>query len=156
MSHHQRFHKEHAHLSSPFGNDWFANAAEQFARFFGTPRFLIGQTVVVAIWLFLNLLGVFHFDPYPFILLNLMFSLQAAYAAPLILLASTRSADRDKANSDADARHREDIAQQNTKSQDAIINLINLNTDMTQQIKDLSEKVVKLTEEIHKKTAGVS
>jgi len=85
---HFRFHLPHAHLASVFGNDFFALKAESFARFFGTPVFLVAQTVVVAAWIGLNVVGVFTFDIYPFILLNLAFSLQAAYAAPLILLAS--------------------------------------------------------------------
>src|ERR1700730_3097323 len=88
--HHFRFHRAHRHLTSVFGNDWFALKAEAFARFFGTPVFLVGQTVIVAIWIILNVLGLTKFDVYPFILLNLAFSLQAAYAAPLILLAQTR------------------------------------------------------------------
>src|SRR6201991_85982 len=93
---HFRFHLPHRHLSSVFGNDWFALKAEAFARFFGTPIFLVVQSVIVLLWILLNVLGVTHFDIYPFILLNLAFSLQAAYAAPLILLAQTRQADRDK------------------------------------------------------------
>src|SRR5450432_858912 len=108
--HHLRFHVPHRHLTAVFGNDWFALKAEAFARFFGTPVFLIGQTALVAVWIILNVLGVAHFDIYPFILLNLAFSLQAAYAAPLILLAQTRQADRDKAHLDADAQHREALA----------------------------------------------
>jgi len=104
------FHHKHKHLSTTFGNDWFALKAEAFARFFGTPIFLIGQTVLVTTWIIANILGIVHFDLYPFILLNLAFSLQAAYAAPLILLAQTRQADRDKAHSEADAEHREAIA----------------------------------------------
>ena len=106
--HHFRFHAPHAHLSPAFGTDWFGIRAETFARFFGTPTFLIAQTVSVAVWIGLNVADLTHFDVYPFILLNLAFSLQAAYAAPLILLAQTRQADRDKAHADADARHRED------------------------------------------------
>src|SRR4051812_11470371 len=109
--HHFPFHLPHRHLSSVFGNDWFALKAEAFARFFGTPVFLTAQTVLVAGWILLNVLGLVHFDLYPFILLNLAFSLQAAYAAPLILLAQTRQADRDKAHADADAQHREALAQ---------------------------------------------
>src|SRR5476649_585685 len=109
-NHHFRFHLPHVHLSSVFGNDWFALKAEAFARFFGTPVFLVAQTVIVATWIVLNIVGVFQFDLYPFILLNLAFSLQAAYAAPLILLAQTRQADRDKAHTEADAAHREEIA----------------------------------------------
>src|SRR5580693_10286462 len=107
-----RFHLPHVHLASVFGDDWFALKAEAFARFFGTPVFLISQTIFVAIWIFANMAGFTHFDIYPFILLNLAFSLQAAYAAPLILLAQTRQADRDKANAIADAQHREDIHRQ--------------------------------------------
>src|SRR5258706_9012758 len=102
-----RFHVPHLHLGSVFGDDWFALKAEAFARFFGTPVFLIAQTVLVAIWIALNVLGFATFDIYPFILLNLAFSLQAAYAAPLILLAQTRQADRDAAHALADAEHRE-------------------------------------------------
>src|SRR5579871_4719940 len=91
--HHHRFHVPHVHLTSVFGDDWFAQKAEAFARFFGTPKFLIGQTVFVAIWIAVNMAGWTDFDIYPFILLNLAFSLQAAYAAPMILLAQTRQAD---------------------------------------------------------------
>ena len=85
--HHLHFQQSYRHLRSVFGDDWFALKAEAFARFFGTPTFLISQTVIVAIWIMLNAMGVVKFDVYPFILLNLAFSLQAAYAAPLILLA---------------------------------------------------------------------
>jgi uncharacterized membrane protein len=105
--HHFRFHAPHAHLASLFGDDAIAVKAERFARFFGTPLYLVVQSAVVAVWVALNILGMTSFDPYPFILLNLAFSLQAAYAAPLILLAQTRQADRDKAHADADAQHRE-------------------------------------------------
>src|SRR5690348_6769556 len=102
-----RFHVPNLHLQSVFGDDWFALKAEAFARFFGTPTFLVAQTVIVAIWILINVLGLTTFDIYPFILLNLAFSLQAAYAAPLILLAQTRQADRDAAQAMADAQHRE-------------------------------------------------
>jgi hypothetical protein len=52
-----RSHLPHAHLASVFGDDWFALKAEGFARFFGTPKFLIGQTVIVAIWMLINIVG---------------------------------------------------------------------------------------------------
>src|SRR5216683_7053463 len=104
---HFRFHEPHVHLASVFGDTWFGEKAEAFARFFGTPTFLVGQTLVVAIWIAVNVIGWTRFDVYPFILLNLAFSLQAAYAAPLILLAQTRQADRDVAHAIADAEHRE-------------------------------------------------
>jgi uncharacterized membrane protein len=81
----------------------FGPAAERFARFFGTPTYLIWQTFIVAIWILINSLAIsFKWDPYPFILLNLVFSTQAAYAAPLILLAQNRQADRDKAETERD------------------------------------------------------
>ena len=83
--------------------DEFGRLAERLARFFGTPRYIIGQTIIVIIWIILNVaVVVLRFDPYPFILLNLAFSTQAAYAAPLILLAQNRQADRDKEETERD------------------------------------------------------
>jgi uncharacterized membrane protein len=77
--------------------------SEAIARFLGTGRFLAGQTVFVVGWILLNTVAVVHhWDPYPFILLNLAFSTQAAYAAPLILLAQNRQDDRDRANIERD------------------------------------------------------
>src|SRR5207253_11332649 len=143
-----RFHIPHRHLSSVFGNDWFALKAEAFARFFGTPVFLVSQTLIVAVWILLNVLGVTHFDVYPFILLDLAFSLQAAYAAPLILLAQTRQADRDKAHSDADAQHREALAQAATERQELaakqsaqILQLLDQNTELTRLTQELSMNI---------------
>jgi len=81
----------------------FGRFSEAIARTLGTGRFLAGQTVVVAIWISVNVLAVsLRWDPYPFILLNLAFSTQAAYAAPLILLAQNRQAERDKAQTERD------------------------------------------------------
>src|SRR5918997_3795878 len=77
--------------------DAFARFSERIARFLGTGRFLAAQTVVVIVWITVNLVAVsLRWDPYPFILLNLAFSTQAAYAAPLILLAQNRQDDRDR------------------------------------------------------------
>ena len=77
--------------------------AEGIARFLGTGRFLFVQTLVVAVWIALNVFAVsLRWDPYPFILLNLAFSTQAAYAAPLILLAQNRQADRDRVQAEED------------------------------------------------------
>ena len=83
--------------------DAFGRFAEGIARYLGTGRYLAIQTVVVIIWIAVNVAAVaLRFDPYPFILLNLCFSTQAAYAAPLILLAQNRQADRDRAETDRD------------------------------------------------------
>jgi uncharacterized membrane protein len=85
-------------MSGRYDTDAFGRVSEGIARFLGTGRFLVGQTVLVIAWIVLNAIGfVHHWDPYPFILLNLAFSTQAAYAAPLILLAQNRQDDRDRA-----------------------------------------------------------
>jgi uncharacterized membrane protein len=84
--------------------DSFARISERVARFLGTGRYLAIQTVLVIVWIALNLVlvGAYQWDPYPFILLNLAFSTQAAYAAPLILLAQNRQDDRDRVSLDED------------------------------------------------------
>lgn len=154
---HFRFHQRHIHLATVFGNDWFALKAEAFARFFGTPVFLVSQTLFVATWIILNSMGVFHFDIYPFILLNLAFSLQAAYAAPLILLAQTRQADRDKAHADADAQHREALALASEQREQLaadqtnyLVELMKQNTELTEITKTMSARIQTLTEELHR------
>jgi len=159
--HPHRFYLPHAHLARVFGNDWFALKAEAFARFFGTPVFLIGQTIFVAIWITLNALGVTNFDVYPFILLNLAFSLQAAYAAPLILLAQTRQAERDKCHAMADAEHREDLHNASeqreilaNKNMDILLSMMRQNTELTETIKALTERVEMLTLDVHRCVAG--
>jgi uncharacterized membrane protein len=77
--------------------------AEGIARFLGTGRFLAVQTIIVIVWITINVAAVqLRWDPYPFILLNLAFSTQAAYAAPLILLAQNRQADRDRVQAEED------------------------------------------------------
>ncbi len=83
--------------------DTVGRFAETTARLMGTGRFLTIQTVIVAIWVLLNIFAAqVRWDPYPFILLNLMFSVQAAYAAPLILLAKNRQAERDRVQAEED------------------------------------------------------
>jgi uncharacterized membrane protein len=88
---------------SLYDADAFGRFAEALARFLGTGRYLVGQTALVIGWIILNIIaGIHHWDPYPFILLNLAFSTQAAYAAPLILLAQNRQDERDRANIERD------------------------------------------------------
>jgi uncharacterized membrane protein len=154
-----RFHAPHVHLTSAFGGDWFGRKAEMFARFFGTPLFLIAQSVLVGAWIAFNVWGLAHFDPYPFILLNLAFSTQAAYAAPLILLAQTRQADRDKALSEADAQHREALAAASSerqelaaRQQELIVKLLEQNTELTRNTQELTLRVQELTRDIHSRT----
>ena len=88
---------------SLYDADAFGRFSEGLARFLGTGKYLFGQTVFVILWIILNTIGIIsHWDPYPFILLNLAFSTQAAYAAPLILLAQNRQDERDRANIERD------------------------------------------------------
>ena len=99
-------------LSSPRGRlglgvhydpEAFGRFSEAIARNLGTARFLVIQTVVVALWITINVAAAtLRWDPYPFILLNLAFSTQAAYAAPLILLAQNRQDQRDRAEAERD------------------------------------------------------
>jgi uncharacterized membrane protein len=135
---------------STFGDDTFGRFAEKAARFLGTPRYIIGQTIIVAAWIVMNSVSwAYHFDGRPFILLNLIFSTQAAYAAPLILLAQTRQADRDKQHSEMiDNKHTKLEESAKERTQD-ILDLLNSNTTLTQQDKDLTDEVAKLTREIH-------
>ncbi|RMB58438.1 DUF1003 domain-containing protein [Tessaracoccus antarcticus] len=86
--------------------DTFGAFAEGAARFMGTGKFIVYMTVFVIIWISLNVIGIYGYkwDPYPFILLNLFFSTQASYAAPLILLATNRQEVRDKLSLDEDRR----------------------------------------------------
>ncbi|MEA2672224.1 MAG: hypothetical protein QOG45_2444 [Chloroflexota bacterium] len=152
--HHRRFLDECEHLARPFGAGSFGAKAEAFARFFGTPRFLIGQTLVVGAWILVNAIQLVHFDLYPFILLNLAFSLQAAYAAPLILLAQTRQADRDKAHAEADAKHREAVAQSSLERQELAERGIDLLTRLLEENTQLTKRVEELAQQIHGKVVS--
>jgi uncharacterized membrane protein len=142
---------------SAFGQDAFGRGAERAARFFGTPQYIVGQSVVVILWIAVNAIAVAaQWDPYPFILLNLAFSTQAAYAAPLILLAQTRQADRDKIAATKAERHQEEqtrraedrVAMIKTET-DRLQQLLEANTDLTRQDKELTEQVASLAREIH-------
>jgi uncharacterized membrane protein len=140
-----------------FGEGTFGQRAEAAARFFGTPKYIAGQTVAVVIWIVLNAAAVsLRWDPYPFILLNLAFSTQAAYAAPLILLAQTRQAERDKVALDQLEAHREEVMKHMEQREgslkretDELRRLLEANTSLTQQDKELTERVEALTREIH-------
>ncbi len=144
-------------VTSAFGEDAFGRRAEAAARFFGTPTYILAQTALVIAWIAVNAFAVgLRWDPYPFILLNLAFSTQAAYAAPLILLAQTRQVDRDKAASDQLEAHREEVAKAMQAREaalkvetDELKALLASNTQLTQQNKELTEKIEALTREIH-------
>jgi uncharacterized membrane protein len=135
-----------------FGDDAFGRFSERVARFLGTPQYIVGQSIVVVVWIVVNSVAVLrHWDPYPFILLNLAFSTQAAYAAPLILLAQTRQADRDKVTTEiADKRHTE--LEQSTYKRgaelktetDKLTKLLEENTQLTEQVAALTRQIHEL------------
>jgi uncharacterized membrane protein len=138
----------HAELHGAFGADKFGQRAESVARLFGTPTYILGQTAIVIVWIAVNAAAVtLRWDPYPFILLNLAFSTQAAYAAPLILLAQTRQADRDKASEKAAAFHSEELSKRT-------MDLLQQNTDLTAKVEQLSEEIERLTRAIHERVAA--
>jgi uncharacterized membrane protein len=149
-------------VTSAFGEDAFGRRAEAAARLFGTPKYIAVQTIAVIAWIAVNALAVsFRWDPYPFILLNLAFSTQAAYAAPLILLAQTRQADRDKEALDQLEAHREEVMKSMEhreaalkKETDLLRGLIETNTALTQEDKALTETIEGLTREIHARLAA--
>jgi uncharacterized membrane protein len=140
-----------------FGQDRFGRGAEKVARLFGTPQYIVGQTILVLAWIAVNAVAVAaRWDPYPFILLNLAFSTQAAYAAPLILLAQTRQADRDKDHDLLVERQHDEMAKMDEArvaaikvETDRLTSLLETNTDLTRQDKELTEQVAQLTKQIH-------
>ncbi len=142
----------------PFGGDRFGILAERFARFFGTPNFILGQTGIIIVWIIVNAAVVtFRWDPYPFILLNLVFSTQAAYAAPLILLAQTRQADRDHIRDKAAHAHAErqaEAAEKFNQSQAEMLaqdkELAEQHARMLEQNTELTRQVARLTEDLHR------
>ena len=144
---------------SPFGGDAFGRQAERFARFFGTPTFILGQTGIVILWIVLNALALtktIAWDKYPFIALNLAFSLQAAYAAPLILLAQTRQADRDRIRDEklqehreAEQKHVEAYEARQAEMLDEDKTMAEQHSQMLAQNTKLTEQVAQLTSELH-------
>jgi uncharacterized membrane protein len=137
-----------------FGNDRFGILAERFARFFGTPEFIIGQTVLVILWIAANAAAFsFRWDPYPFILLNLAFSTQAAYAAPLILLAQTRQAERDKLRDIAVQQHRTADVERERAFEDRQSEVLDRERALAEQHLVLLAQNTRLTEEIARLTA---
>jgi len=126
--------------------DAFGRFAERLARFLGTGRYLVAQTVAVFLWITLNLAAAsLRWDPYPFILLNLAFSTQAAYAAPLILLAQNRQDDRDREEVERD---RETNARMMAESEYLAreIAAIRLTLERKADREDLIEPIERLTQ----------
>jgi len=114
--------------------DRFGRFAERLVRAFGMPWFLAAQTAVMVAWVATNsLAGLPHFDPYPFVFMNLVLSALAAYAAPFILLAETRQADRDRAQARAEERYHDELERRQQE-------LLGQDNSQTQQIARLFEQ----------------
>jgi uncharacterized membrane protein len=127
----------------PVNQEMFDNApvgariADKVTNFLGSWTFIIIQTVIVAFWVLGNVYLLFHFDPYPFIFLNLAFSTQAAYAAPLILLASNRSSARDRLTLEHAAAEADIEDEQNER-------LLTGNTEILKRVEGLEKKILEL------------
>lgn len=142
-----RFHHGHRRKAGAFGEGFVPRAAERVADAMGTVQFVVISTVVIVAWVLINgvvrflsdswtgLLNGKGFDPAPFILLNLVFSAVAYYSASMVMIAQKTQAKRDLAREEADARHREELAQTQ-------MDLITQNTVLT-------EEVHRLTKEVH-------
>jgi uncharacterized membrane protein len=125
-----------------FDPEAFGRFAETIARTLGTARFLAFQTVIVVVWIAVNVaFAFFRFDKYPFILLNLAFSTQAAYAAPLILLAGNRASLRDRMTLEHAAEEADIEEEQNKR-------LLTGNTEILNQVKALEQRILELEKSI--------
>jgi uncharacterized membrane protein len=128
----------HLYDEAPLG----ARIADRVTGFLGSWRFLILQTVLVALWLIANIYLLSKpFDPYPFILLNLAFSTQAAYAAPLILLAGNRAAQRDRMTLEHAAEETDYAEKQNER-------LLGGNTEILHHVEALEKRILELEQRI--------
>jgi uncharacterized membrane protein len=123
----------------PFGQ----RIADAVTNFLGSWTFIVIQTVVVAIWVLGNVYLLFHFDPYPFIFLNLAFSTQAAYAAPLILLASNRAAARDRLTLEHAAMETDIEEAQNERLLTGMAEVLEHVAALEHRILELEEQIVK-------------
>jgi uncharacterized membrane protein len=118
-----------------------ARVADRVTGFLGSWTFIVIQTVIVAAWVLGNIYLLFHFDPYPFIFLNLAFSTQAAYAAPLILLASNRSSIRDRMTLEHAAAEADKEDEQNVR-------LLTGNTEILKRVESLEQSILDLEKRI--------
>jgi uncharacterized membrane protein len=156
---HHRHYRESKHGASPYagGSSFMERVSEAVASGMGTVGFLLVSSGVIIAWVLSNhvihflsnswtgLLNGSGFDPAPFILLNLVFSAVAFYTGALVIIAQKAQTRTDKANEEAAARHRDELAQVQT-------DLLKRNTDLTEQIHTLSEKMTTLTQEVHAAT----
>lgn len=131
-----------------------ARIADRVTGFMGSWKFIIVQTVIVVIWIGGNLWLLFHFDAYPFILLNLAFSTQAAYAAPLILLAGNRQALRDRLTLEHAASEADIEEKQNVELLEGNKSLSEGNQQILKQVEALEQRILDLEKNILSRLDG--
>jgi uncharacterized membrane protein len=158
LRHHQHY-DDSPHGASPYagGSSFMERVSEAVASGMGTVGFLIVSSGIILAWVLSNhvvhflsnswtgLLNGKGFDPAPFILLNLVFSAVAFYTGALVIIAQKAQTRTDKANEEASARHRDELSQIQTA-------LLERNTELTEQIHTVSQKLTTLTEEVHEAT----
>jgi len=159
---HHRHYEDSKHGASPYagGSSFMERVSEAVASGMGTVGFLLVSSGVIVAWVLSNhvvhflsnswtgLLNGNGFDPAPFILLNLVFSAVAFYTGALVIIAQKAQTRTDKANEEAAAKHRDELAQMQT-------DLLTRNTDLTEQIHTLSERLSTLIQEVHQATCRV-
>jgi len=132
------------HDDAPIG----ARIADRVTEFLGSWKFIVIQTVIVAIWIAGNVILLFDFDPFPFILLNLAFSTQAAYAAPLILLAGNRQSLRDRMTLEHTAAEADKEDKQNQRLLEGTKALEEGNREILKQVEALEQRILQLESSI--------
>ncbi len=161
MRHHTHYVRQRRGGDSPYagGSSFMERVAEAVASGMGTVGFLLVSTGIILGWVFINHLvrflttawhGLLHgtgFDPAPFILLNLIFSAVAFYTGALVIIAQKAQTRTDRANEEAAAAHREELAQFQTQ-------LLQQNTDLTKEIHELARRLAALTEDVHSATCS--
>jgi uncharacterized membrane protein len=125
-----------------------AQVADSVTTFLGSWRFIVIQTVIVLIWIVGNIILLFNFDPFPFILLNLAFSTQAAYAAPLILLAGNRAALRDRMTLEHAADEADIEEKQNVELLEGNKQISKENGEILKRVEALEQRILELESSI--------
>jgi uncharacterized membrane protein len=173
LRHHKHYQPGADGKTSPYagGSSFMERVSESVASGMGTVGFVVVSSLIILAWVFVNhlvgfletswkgLLNGRGFDPAPFILLNLVFSAVAFYTGALVIIAQKAQTRTDKANEEAAARHRDELAEYQeaaAKRRDELAelqtNLLKRNTDLTEQIHTLSERLSTLTQEVHEAT----
>ena len=130
-------------------NKFGENLADKISSFVGSWKFIIIQSIILFFWVSLNVISIFNFDPYPFILMNLFLSFQAAYATPMILMSSNRQSKKDRENLDLDLELDKEtllVLLELTKDIKKIKNMDNLSVDEKAVLANVENEIAKIDE----------